>query len=631
MGCTLFIRVMIPFLCCLLLAEDDWLTVEERAWLDNHQEPLVVAVEYNYPPFVFTDENGNPAGISMDYVAEMEALLGVRFQRSEPGNLSSVLVRVQEGEIDFVTSVVSNTKRAEFLNFTKPYITVPLRIIVKQTVKGDMSLSDLQGKRVAVAVDYAAHDYLKGLAGELVLVPVHDDEEGLYKVSFGEVDAFVADVATAGYLMNRNSLSNLRVAGGLDYEYRLCFAASVDHPLLAGILQKAFDRIPANKRGAVFHKWVGLRESPFYQRPMFRVVVVSLLLLFFLTVVWIRVLRGVVAQRTLALKAEVAEHQRTEDALRAAHDHLELRVMERTAELDERNDRLRAEISKRRLVEQQLRVSKEIANGTVHNIRNVVNSVLFSARDISAEVENSKLHLLVKLADLVREQGADFPRFLAEDERGKMVPDLILLLADSFRDFDEAVRSELEELKARIELISEAAGSQQAFAVDRGGPTPLPDIIENALAIQLTQAASESLELVRDIQYREVLPQPRATLAHILLNLIKNGLEAMRGRIEKRLLIRARQVGDLVEISVSDNGVGIDPEVMPRLFTHGFTTKQDGHGFGLHFCRNVALEIGGDLRAESEGEGKGSTFTLSLPLVVDEASLVTEHGGDHFQ
>jgi signal transduction histidine kinase len=67
-------------------------------------------------------------------------------------------------------------------------------------------------------------------------------------------------------------------------------------------------------------------------------------------------------------------------------------------------------------------------------------------------------------------------------------------------------------------------------------------------------------------------------------------------------------------MTVSDNGVGIASENLTRIFNHGFTTRKDGHGFGLHSGALAAREMGGALWAQSDGPGKGATFTLELPL-----------------
>jgi len=68
-----------------------------------------------------------------------------------------------------------------------------------------------------------------------------------------------------------------------------------------------------------------------------------------------------------------------------------------------------------------------------------------------------------------------------------------------------------------------------------------------------------------------------------------------------------------VKITIRDSGVGIAPENLVKIFTHGFTTKKDGHGFGLHSCANAAKEMGGSLLAQSDGLGRGAAFILELP------------------
>ncbi len=101
----------------------------------------------------------------------------------------------------------------------------------------------------------------------------------------------------------------------------------------------------------------------------------------------------------------------------------------------------------------------------------------------------------------------------------------------------------------------------------------------------------------------------------MLVNLIRNAKYACdaSGRSEKLLTVKVAGGGRGVQITVADNGVGIAPENMARIFNHGFTTKKEGHGFGLHSGALIARELGGELRVESEGVDRGASFTLDLP------------------
>jgi len=109
----------------------------------------------------------------------------------------------------------------------------------------------------------------------------------------------------------------------------------------------------------------------------------------------------------------------------------------------------------------------------------------------------------------------------------------------------------------------------------------------------------------------------KAKVLQILLNLIRNAKYACdeSGRPDKLVIVRIFKNGnDGINIQVQDNGVGIPRENLVRLFSRGFTTRSDGHGFGLHSCLLAAKEMGGALIAHSDGPGQGAVFTLVLPV-----------------
>jgi signal transduction histidine kinase len=121
---------------------------------------------------------------------------------------------------------------------------------------------------------------------------------------------------------------------------------------------------------------------------------------------------------------------------------------------------------------------------------------------------------------------------------------------------------------------------------------------------------------------REFSPLPpimvdKHKVLQILVNLIRNAQCALRdgGPPDKRMILRIVPGGPgTVRISVIDNGVGIPPENIVRIFGHGFTTRKGGHGFGLHSGALAAKQLGGSLTCQSDGHGTGATFTLELLL-----------------
>ena len=160
---------------------------------------------------------------------------------------------------------------------------------------------------------------------------------------------------------------------------------------------------------------------------------------------------------------------------------------------------------------------------------------------------------------------------------------------------------------------------QQSFAKVSGAYETLSavELVENALGINSAAFERHHVRVVRE--FDETAPPvsvDRHKVLQILINLFGNAKYAMDAQTdrEKRLVIRvAPAAPGRVEIVVADNGIGISPENLVRIFTHGFTTKEGGHGFGLHSSANAAREIGGSLTARSDGPGHGATFVLELP------------------
>jgi signal transduction histidine kinase len=119
-------------------------------------------------------------------------------------------------------------------------------------------------------------------------------------------------------------------------------------------------------------------------------------------------------------------------------------------------------------------------------------------------------------------------------------------------------------------------------------------------------------------------------LLQILVNLLQNARNACEdgGRPDKTITVRIRRSGeDKVIIAVADNGVGIAAENLTRIFAHGFSTRKDGHGFGLHSAALAARQMGGALAAQSAGPGQGATFVLELPLAPPEGASVENASG----
>jgi len=266
----------------------------------------------------------------------------------------------------------------------------------------------------------------------------------------------------------------------------------------------------------------------------------------------------------------------------------------------------------------------EIATGILHNVGNVLNSVNVSAELVEARLRDSRLQKLERLAELVRAQGERFGEFVASDPRGRHVAPFLLELADGLKNEHAELAREVRSLAEGVDHIRQLVAAQQDFArrSELREQVELGSLVDMAWDIVARSSTGPLPHLEREIEDLGRVPVDRHKLVQVLVNLLKNARESIAEarRVPGTVRVRIASNGERVRIEVHDDGFGIPPENLARLFRHGFTTKPDGHGFGLHSCANAAGELGGSLRAESAGAGQGACFVLELPLLARAAA-----------
>lgn len=260
----------------------------------------------------------------------------------------------------------------------------------------------------------------------------------------------------------------------------------------------------------------------------------------------------------------------------------------------------------------------EVATSVLHNVGNVLNSVNISCSLAAERIRNSRVGSVRKTADLLEENAGDLAAFVALDPRGRKLPDFLRSLAGRLAEEQSEVLNELELLARNIDHIKQIVAMQQSYAKVAGvtETVAVTDLVEDSLRMNADSLIRHDLKVIRE--YEEVPPitVEKHKALQILVNLIRNAKQACddAGRATKKMVVRVANGSGSVRVSVTDNGVGIPPENLTRIFAHGFTTKNGGHGFGLHSGALAAKQMGGSLSAHSDGEGSGATFILELPV-----------------
>jgi signal transduction histidine kinase len=247
----------------------------------------------------------------------------------------------------------------------------------------------------------------------------------------------------------------------------------------------------------------------------------------------------------------------------------------------------------------------EVATGVLHNLGNALTAVNVSASLTEARVAGLRLDRVERLTEA-----------LPGPEHTTVRRYIDSVHADLERSRTE-MRSELESLRTGVDHAIATVTAQQRHARGSGvlESIELQELLADALLLS-THRHGASTHVSIDCRRVPRLVLDRHRLVQIITNLVGNAHDAIRsidgpGRIN---VVGRLNDNNMLELSVTDNGVGVAEEDLDRIFAHGFTTKADGHGFGLHACALSAKEVGGSLMVNSKGHGQGATFILRLPV-----------------
>jgi signal transduction histidine kinase len=365
---------------------------------------------------------------------------------------------------------------------------------------------------------------------------------------------------------------------------------------------------------------------------------IGLALTVFINVVLVRVQKDVamrtarLAETRRVLAHEQDERQRAEHELTLQQERNELlegraRMAE---ELGEANRKAEAALRENEEVTARLREAQsellataraagraEIATNVLHNVGNVLNSVNVSAQLAVTRLEASKVLGLTRAVHMLQANQADLGAYVTHDPKGRLLPAYLDQVSKALEQEQRELRQELDLLVRNIDHIKDVVATQQRYAGVSTvlEPVQLQEVVEDALRLHQSDMARAGVTVEREFSEVPVVPLDKARIVQILVNLFSNARHAMAQREgQRRMVVRVGQAGGELAVSVIDEGEGISRENLTRIFAHGFTTRRGGHGFGLHSSALVAVEMGGNLVAHSDGEGAGATFTLTLPM-----------------
>jgi signal transduction histidine kinase len=248
----------------------------------------------------------------------------------------------------------------------------------------------------------------------------------------------------------------------------------------------------------------------------------------------------------------------------------------------------------------------------------VLTSAIINVQTMTQAANSSRLGRLKQVSTMLLENRGVLADFLTQDARGARLPDYLSALTEELLREQATLQEGLEGMTRHIEHIRAIVQVQQTYAHNTlvTEECELSQLVQDALSIQLPALKRHGVTVAQELSTDCRVKVDKHKVLQILINLISNAKNAMveLPQEQRHLYVRLNVEERTARIQVVDSGLGIAPEIRERLFSQGFTTREGGHGLGLHSSALAARMLGGRLSLESEGLGKGATATLELPL-----------------
>lgn len=650
------------------------LTPQEQRWLDRHPRPAVV-IDQALAPVSFLDAQGQFRGIAADVLELVQSRTGLDFEVLPQPSVTAMLDQVRTGKAEIIAALTPTAQREEWLGFTRPYMTASFVVVVSGKSDWLHSLSDLDGRRVAVPRGSVIAEFLRARHPQVKVVEVENNVDDLSMISEGKVDAGIHLLSSANYLISRY-YPDLRVALALDREPgQFSLAVSQADPELLGILNKAILAISPEDMSNIVTRWSASVERPDsiwqgYRTQFFQfawaAAVILLLLLLWNWRLWLKVRRRQDSERELnyrlafkralidGIPQPVAVRDREGRLVTCNIGFLKETGMSREAVdgtrvgdfgwLDAR-DASQLQQLHQHAMDQDGKAASDLMLQIHDDVREIhywatpyhgpggeISGVVTGWIDVT---ERERLHHQLEAA---KEQAEEANRakstFLATMSHEIRTPmnavigmlELALTRADQGHWEREPVEVAYDSARSLLTLIGDIL---DVAKIESGRLTLMPErahlreLVESVARVFDGLARQKALELRLEIEADaacDVLIDP-LRFKQILSNLVSNAIKFTDFGHVKIRVHGERVAGErlALEVSVQDSGIGISEDEQRQLFepfsqvARSGNASRGGTGLGLTICRKLAEMMGGTVRMESR-TGDGTTVTVRLLL-----------------
>ncbi len=644
----------------------------EKNWLKTHPE-IRIAGPKAFPPFHYY-ENGRLKGISADYIKLISKYLGIKIVIQEAEQWNRVLEKVKKKQVDVIACIAKIDERETYLNFSQPYLSFPLVIITRKDAPFISGIQDLYNRKITVIKKNIIPEQLEKDGVEYIPFYVSSPLDGLKKVSFGRADAQIENLAAASFLIQKNGLTNLKIAAPTHYgDYRLYMAVRDDWPILTRLINKSLAAMTREQHSRIKNDWLSIRYEHGVDKKQVVLWIITIIL-------FCAVLISVVLFWNQRLKKEVQNRKKTENRLRRSEKRFR-EIIEEVSEIaiqgyDEKrrvtfwnnaseelygfsNDQALGKKLEDLIIPDDMREQviqfhhdwidkgKKIPAGALELVDKEKKMVPVFSSHVMHETEDGyemfcidlNLKPIQEAQKIANEQNK---MALVGQIAGKMAHDFNNILSIILGTTELAILDcEEPELKKALKMILEQSirgknltRNLVIFAKDQEPRQEfffIQDKIHLVCDLLKKDLSSIDVTIENDPKTPRLLADP-GMIEHALVNLLQNAVHALSKTETPKIYIKTLSANDQISISIKDNGCGIPTEHLAHIHDPSFTLKGScditksyrtgikGAGYGMSNVKKYIEQHHGSIMVSSQ-TGEGTRFTIKLPVAQEELSL----------
>ncbi len=276
-------------------------------------------------------ENGEHVGMSADYMKLFSKTIGVPIKFVPTTSWSESLSFAKTGKCDILSIAMSTPERNKYMNFTKPYLKIPLVIATKPDKPFVMSLQNVFDKKLGIVKDYAFVEILKNKYPDINLKEVASLNEGLNEVVRGNLYGYIGTLATIGYALQKYYPSELKINGKFDEKWELSIATRKKEPLLNDIFNRAINSLDDKQHVEIINAWISVQYDQGFNYALIRRIIISSLVVLCLFSIYLWQIK----KRNLIISNKNNELERVGFELEKTNQDLDTKNKELTKALEE--------------------------------------------------------------------------------------------------------------------------------------------------------------------------------------------------------------------------------------------------------------------------------------------------------